>query len=111
MNEKGVAEFSRYVAGAPASLFYVLADVVEEDFFQENIPYVRGADRRALLARKLAQRYRDASLALVRDPRGTARGTDSLHVVYQHASIPALAGGPALERGLSGRRVLGGARG
>src|SRR6267143_1152296 len=64
MGEKGVAEFSRYVAGAPGSLFYVLADVVEEDFFQENIPYVRGADRRALLARKLAQRYRDASLAL-----------------------------------------------
>ena len=63
-NEEGVAEFSRYVAGAPGSLFYVLADVVEEDFFQENIPYVRGADRRALLARKLAQRYRDASLAL-----------------------------------------------
>ncbi|HET7200358.1 MAG TPA: hypothetical protein VFI80_06040 [Burkholderiales bacterium] len=64
MSEAGVAEFSRYVAGAPESLFYVLADVVEEDFFQENIPYVRGADRRALLARKLTQRYRDASLAL-----------------------------------------------
>jgi hypothetical protein len=64
MNEKGAAEFSTYVAGAPESLFYVLADVVEEDFFQENIPYVRGADRRAMLARKLAQRYRDASLAL-----------------------------------------------
>jgi len=64
MSEKGVAEYSRYVAGAPGSLFYVLADMVEEDFFQENIPYVRSADRRALLARKLAQRYRDASLAL-----------------------------------------------
>src|SRR6266849_5306167 len=64
MNEKGVAEFSTYAAGAPGSLFYVLADVVEEDFFQENVPYVRGADRRSLLARKLAQRYRDASLAL-----------------------------------------------
>src|SRR5437867_4771947 len=64
MSEKGVAEYSRYVAGAPGSLFYVLADMVEEAFFQESIPYVRGADRRALLARKLAQRYRDASLAL-----------------------------------------------
>jgi hypothetical protein len=64
MNEKGVAEFSSYVAGAPESLFYVLADLVEEDFFQENVPYVRGSDRRALLARKIAQRYRDASLAL-----------------------------------------------
>src|SRR2546423_3087633 len=64
VSEKGVAEFSRYVAGAPGSVFCVLADMVEEDFFQENIPYVRGADRRALLARKLAQRYRDTSLAL-----------------------------------------------
>ena len=63
MNEEGVAEFSRYVADAAESLFYLLADVVEEDFFQENIPYVRGVDRRALLARKLAQRYRDTSLA------------------------------------------------
>ncbi len=64
MNPKGVAEFSRYVSGNPESLFYLLADVVEEDFFQENLPYVRGSDRRALLARKLAQRYRDTSLAL-----------------------------------------------
>jgi len=64
MNEEGVAEFSRYVAGAAGSLFYWLADVVEEDFHQENIPYVRGGDRRALLARKLAQRYRDTSLAV-----------------------------------------------
>lgn len=63
-NEKGVAEFSRYVANYPESLFYLLADVVEEDFFQENLPYVRGSDRRALLSRKLSQRYRDVSLAV-----------------------------------------------
>ena len=63
-NQAGVAEFSRYVAAAPERLFYVLADVIEEDFSQENIPFVRGADRQALLARKLAQRYRDASLAV-----------------------------------------------
>ena len=62
--EKGFADFSRYVAAARESLYYVLADVVEEDFFQENVPYVRGADRRALLARRLAQRYRDTTLAI-----------------------------------------------
>src|SRR5215831_3222956 len=64
MNEKGVGEFSRYVKGNPESLYFILADVVEEDFFQENLPYVRGSDRRALLARRLAQRYRDVSLAV-----------------------------------------------
>src|SRR5215472_14890433 len=63
-SEQGVADFSRYVTSNPDSLFYLLADVIEEDFFQENIPYVRGSDRRALLARKLSQRYRDTSLAV-----------------------------------------------
>jgi hypothetical protein len=63
MNEKGVGDFSRFVSSNPESLYFVLADIVEEDFFQENLPYVRGSDRRVLLARKLAQRYRDVSLA------------------------------------------------
>jgi hypothetical protein len=62
--EKGVAEFTAYVVEAPESLYYVLADVVEEDFFLENVPYVRGADRRALLSRRVAQRYRDTTLAI-----------------------------------------------
>jgi hypothetical protein len=63
-NDEGVAKFARYVSGSPGSLYYFVPDVVEEDFFQENLPYVRGRDRRALLGRKLAQRYRDTSLAL-----------------------------------------------
>ena len=64
VNEKGAGEFSRYVKDNLDSLYFILADVVEEDFFQENLPHVRGSDRRALLARRLAQRYRDVSLAV-----------------------------------------------
>jgi hypothetical protein len=62
--DAGVEEFGRYLARSAGSLFYVIADVIEEDFFQENIPFVRGKDRRMLLMRKIAQRYRDTSLAL-----------------------------------------------
>lgn len=62
--EEGVAAFANYLAAAPSSLYHVLADVVEEDFHQENIPFLRGSDRRALLERKLAQRYRDTSLSV-----------------------------------------------
>jgi hypothetical protein len=62
--DEGAAAFSEYVSRASDSLFHIVADLVEEDFFQENIPYLRGGDRRALLARKLAQRYRDTSLAV-----------------------------------------------
>ena len=62
--EEALPEFGKYVAGAPQALYYLLVDIVEEDFHQESIPYVRGGDRRTLLHRKLAQRYRDLSLAL-----------------------------------------------
>ena len=62
-NDEGVAEFAGYVAGNPKSLYYMLADIVEEDFVQENIPAVRGKDRALVLQRKIAQRYRDATLA------------------------------------------------
>ncbi|MFM9966979.1 MAG: hypothetical protein ACKVQK_01050 [Burkholderiales bacterium] len=57
-------EFDAYVAEAPLALYYLLVDIVEEDFHLETIPYVRGGDRRTLLQRKLAQRYRDLTLAL-----------------------------------------------
>jgi hypothetical protein len=62
-SEDGIAAFTNYVSAVPRSLFYVLADVVEEDFHWESVPFIRGKDRRALLDRKLAQRYRDASLS------------------------------------------------
>src|SRR3990172_5479352 len=72
--DQGATEFSHYVAGSPKSLYYVVADVADEDFFQESIPYVRGKDRRTLLGRKIAQRYRDTSLALALS-LGTQKGT------------------------------------
>jgi hypothetical protein len=63
-NEEGAAAFAVHLRGLPRSLFYLLVDIVEEDFHQENVPFVRGRDRAALLGRKLAQRYRDTSLSL-----------------------------------------------
>jgi hypothetical protein len=63
-DEDALLAFSGYVADARDALYYVLADVVEEDFHQETIPYLRGKDRRTLLGRKLAQRYRDLSLVM-----------------------------------------------
>jgi hypothetical protein len=63
-NEEGAEAFAAHLRGVPRGLFYFLVDIVEEDFHQENIPFVRGRDRAALLGRKLAQRYRDTSLSL-----------------------------------------------
>jgi hypothetical protein len=63
-SEEGAAAFAGHLRGVPKDLFYLLVDIVEEDFHQENVPFVRGKDRQALLGRKLAQRYRDTSLSL-----------------------------------------------
>ena len=62
-SEAGVAEFRDWLRGRRGTLLSVLADVTGEDFHEEQIPYLRGADRNAVLQRRLAQRYRDTRLA------------------------------------------------
>lgn len=53
----GLEAFGEYLKRYHSSLFYVLADVSEEGFHLEDIPYVTGADRGALLKRRLGQYY------------------------------------------------------
>lgn len=57
VNDAGHASFERYVAAHRASRFYLLADVVEEGFQYETTPAVSGADRKALISRRLAQYF------------------------------------------------------
>lgn len=62
-DEAGVAAFREHLNDKAGALYAVLADLAGEDFHEEQIPYVRGSDREAVLARRLAQRYRDTRLA------------------------------------------------
>ena len=62
-DDLGITAFRDYLRGQRGALFAVLADLAGEDFHEEQIPYVRGADREALVSRRLAQRYRDTRLA------------------------------------------------
>ena len=62
-DDLGLSAFREYLRAQRGALFAVVADLAGEDFHEEQIPYVRGADREALLARRLAQRYRDTRLA------------------------------------------------
>jgi len=58
-----ITQFRDYLRGRRVALFAVVADLAGADFHEEQIPFVRGADREALLGRRLAQRYRDTRLA------------------------------------------------
>jgi hypothetical protein len=61
--EGALAAFHGYLQDQRGALFAVLADVAGEDFHEEQVPYLRGSDREQLLARRIAQRYRDTRLA------------------------------------------------
>jgi len=62
-DEQGLEEFRAHMQGRRGALAYVLADLAGEDFHEDQIPYLRGADRQAVIDRRLAQRYRDTRLA------------------------------------------------
>jgi hypothetical protein len=62
--EAGYAAFQDYLRRHHDSLFYLLADVAEESFQLDDLPYVQGKDRRELIRRKLSQLFYGTSLAL-----------------------------------------------
>ena len=64
-NDLGVTTFREHLRGSRGALFAVVADLAGEDFHEEQIPWLRGADRDAVVQRRIAQRYRDTRLCTV----------------------------------------------
>jgi hypothetical protein len=62
-DDLGVSAFREHLRGRKGALFAVVADLAGEDFHEEQVPLLRGADRDAIVQRRLAQRYRDTRLA------------------------------------------------
>ena len=101
-------------AGTRGALFALLADLAGEDFHEDQIPFLRGADREAVVQRRLAQRYRDtrlaAALSLGQVHTGrAAQRAPAARLVHQHAAVRALAGRARGSRRAPRRRVLGAA--
>ncbi|MDX9994314.1 MAG: hypothetical protein RBS28_03245 [Rhodocyclaceae bacterium] len=62
----GLQAFAAYLAHHRRSLFMLLADVVEEGFQLEDIPFSSGKDRIAIIKRKLAQFFYGTPLSVAR---------------------------------------------
>lgn len=60
-DEQGIKDFEHYLQQHPGISIYVLCDSIEEDYRLENLPHTSGNSRRELLARKLAQAYRNST--------------------------------------------------
>ncbi|MDR1368456.1 MAG: hypothetical protein LBJ76_07060 [Candidatus Accumulibacter sp.] len=55
--EDGLREFGDYLGKHSDSVFSLLADVAEEGIHIETIPFLQGADREAVIARRLGQSF------------------------------------------------------
>ncbi len=79
VDEAGITSFREFLTQHRGALFYVVADLAGEDFHEDQIPFLRGAERRTVIERRLAQRYRDTrlaaaiSLGIVKDERRNER--------------------------------------
>jgi hypothetical protein len=62
-NADGLQAFRAHLQSRSGALVYVVADLAGEDFHEDQIPYLRGSDRQAVVQRRLAQRYRDTRLS------------------------------------------------
>lgn len=60
--DAGKLEFIHYLGNHSKSVVTILANVAEEGFHIETIPFLRGADRRSIITRKLGQQFFNASL-------------------------------------------------
>ncbi|MBX3670637.1 MAG: hypothetical protein KF778_19725 [Rhodocyclaceae bacterium] len=87
-DEAGQAQFSAYVAGQRSAVFSVLADVGEEAYHYEKVPFVRGADRKALFTRKLAQFVYGSPYSLVISHGREKTGRRDERVVFTGLARP-----------------------
>ncbi|PKO83468.1 MAG: hypothetical protein CVU17_07680 [Betaproteobacteria bacterium HGW-Betaproteobacteria-11] len=60
----GLENFDNWLGQHRGSLLYLLADVAEEGFQVEDIPWVQGGDRIALIKRRLGQHFYGTPLAV-----------------------------------------------
>ena len=59
VGDEGQGYFNRYLRESPKSPIYILVDVLEEEYRQDTIPHVYGADRKTIIARKKSRLFRE----------------------------------------------------
>ena len=80
-DEAGYSACRDYLAQFPGKPIFVLVDAVEEDYRFETLPHSFGADRRALVSRKLKQHYRSTPYcAASREGRNTTGRRDDRYL-------------------------------
>ncbi len=83
-----VGEFERHLQGYPAAPVHLLTDLAEEDFRLDTVPHVGARDREAILARKLAQMFRNTPFRHAEVQGREADGRRDDRVLYTAITNP-----------------------
>ncbi len=85
---QGLLNFRTYLNRHRSSLFYLLAEVAEEGFHPEDIPFIRGRDRIALIKRKLSQYYYGTGLTVALSQGRLKEGRRDERMVFAALTRP-----------------------
>lgn len=80
--------FAIYLQQQKKSLFYWLADIAEESFQLEEIPYVQGRDRAALITRRLKQYFYSTPLSIALSLGRSSTGRRDEKVLFAALTRP-----------------------
>lgn len=87
-DDTGQASFASYLSKCPTSLFSIVADVAEEDYRQEHLPFVRGADRKPMLSRKVSQLFYGSPYTLIESLGRTRDGREDERFIFAALTRP-----------------------
>jgi hypothetical protein len=87
-DEAGVRAFRSYVRAHRRSIFRLLVDTAEEGFHIESVPYTQGADRKALLGRKLSQFFYNTPYAVAISLGREKSGRRDEHMLFSALTRP-----------------------
>jgi hypothetical protein len=84
----GVAEFENHVSAIEEMPTHLFVDIADEDFRLDTVPHVGGRDREALVARKLAQIFRNTPYRHAQMQGREAEGRRDDRVLYTAITNP-----------------------
>lgn len=82
VDSAGRENFQRYLKESDNTPITIIVDVIEEEFRQDTMPHVFGADRTALIKRKQSRLFRDASYVYVENQGREEEGRKDDKVLF-----------------------------
>ncbi len=89
-DDEGKANFKRYLQQTPKTPFFILLDIFAEDYRQETIPHVFGADRTATIVRRIRRLFRSTPYYHHRLIGRQEEGRRDDHILLTAITDPAL---------------------